>query len=108
MNATFTYECPRCCGQGNIPAFGHVLGGVCFSCGGSGKKSGKAKKENKFSAINAMRCETLEEAQVYRLEVFGERFPELVAALELTENAEIRRCIANGMGQLKTHVANLA
>lgn len=31
-----TGECPRCGGRGNIPAFSHVQGGVCFKCGGTG------------------------------------------------------------------------
>lgn len=32
------YPCQRCEGKGEIPAFGHVLGGVCFKCKGSGKQ----------------------------------------------------------------------
>jgi hypothetical protein len=29
-------NCGKCGGSGNIPAFGHVLGGVCFDCNGTG------------------------------------------------------------------------
>lgn len=31
-------ECGRCGGKGAIRGFGHVLGGVCFSCEGTGKR----------------------------------------------------------------------
>lgn len=31
-----TYPCTRCDGKGWIPGYGHVLGGVCFKCGGTG------------------------------------------------------------------------
>lgn len=30
--------CTKCFGKGNIRAFSHVQGGVCFSCGGAGYK----------------------------------------------------------------------
>lgn len=36
------YPCPKCDGKGEISAFSSVLGGVCFCCGGSGRKRGKA------------------------------------------------------------------
>lgn len=29
-------KCPRCGGEGEIHAYWHVEGGVCFRCGGSG------------------------------------------------------------------------
>lgn len=33
-----TFECPKCTdGSGNIKAFSHVLGGVCFQCKGTGR-----------------------------------------------------------------------
>lgn len=30
-------RCPKCGGKGWIPGYGHVEGGVCFMCGGSGR-----------------------------------------------------------------------
>jgi cytochrome c553 len=30
--------CGRCHGAGRIGAFAHVAGGVCFECGGDGRK----------------------------------------------------------------------
>lgn len=30
-------ECQRCSGKGNINAYAHVQGGVCFRCNGTGK-----------------------------------------------------------------------
>lgn len=32
-----TFECPKCGGSGNIPAFSGIACGVCFRCNGSGK-----------------------------------------------------------------------
>lgn len=32
-----TTECSRCLGNGWIIAFGHIIGGRCFACGGAGK-----------------------------------------------------------------------
>lgn len=29
-------ECYKCNGKGRINAFGHISGGKCFACGGSG------------------------------------------------------------------------
>lgn len=31
-------NCPRCMGSGRISAFQHFKAGVCFSCGGTGKR----------------------------------------------------------------------
>lgn len=36
-----TYPCSRCEGAGRIRAFSHVVGGVCFRCGGTGKQKSK-------------------------------------------------------------------
>lgn len=41
-------QCERCNGKGHIKAYGHVMDGVCFKCGGSGKQ--EAKKVRKPSA----------------------------------------------------------
>ncbi len=35
-----THTCPKCLGTGNISAFGHISGGRCFTCGGTGKVKG--------------------------------------------------------------------
>lgn len=40
---SYKVECSKCSGKGNISAFGHVLGGVCFSCNGVGYKVLKNK-----------------------------------------------------------------
>lgn len=38
------FECPKCAnGSGNIKAFSHVLGGVCFQCKGTGYVEQKRK-----------------------------------------------------------------
>lgn len=38
------FECPKCSGgSGHIKAFSHVMGGVCFKCGGKGYVEQKTK-----------------------------------------------------------------
>ena len=44
MSNKVAYECPRCCGKGNIQAFSGIMGGVCFKCNGSVKCYGKPSK----------------------------------------------------------------
>lgn len=47
-----TYPCSRCDGRGRINGFSHVIGGVCFKCGGSGTQEGKpAKKGIKYAVF---------------------------------------------------------
>lgn len=36
-----TYDCYKCGGTGQV-AFKHIAGGVCFACGGSGRRSSPA------------------------------------------------------------------
>jgi len=36
-----TYPCSRCEGARYIRGFSHVVGGVCFRCGGTGKQKSK-------------------------------------------------------------------
>lgn len=31
-------ECYKCAGKGRIRGFGHIEGGKCFACGGTGKR----------------------------------------------------------------------
>ena len=61
--------------------------------------------QNKFSSINAMHCETLAEAQAFRIATFCERFPELVEKLQ--ENQEVFYWVKNGMGNLNDLVEKL-
>jgi RecJ-like exonuclease len=95
-------ECPRCNGKGTIKAYGHVLGGVCFMCGGSGKVEGsdKPKKASKWASINASHCNTVEEAKNYRIATFVERFPELEG--ELLKYPELVENLGNGGWTTKT------
>ena len=48
------YDCPKCEGHGKIGAYSHVMLGVCFKCGGSGKVASKpAAKSQKWVCIYA-------------------------------------------------------
>jgi len=31
-------RCGRCSGRGTLKGYEHIMGGVCFACGGSGRK----------------------------------------------------------------------
>lgn len=42
------YNCEKCLGKGHIQAFGHILGGVCFSCKGEGKIKKKKNPSKSF------------------------------------------------------------
>jgi hypothetical protein len=48
-----TYPCYRCSGEGVIHAFGHVLGGVCFHCGGSGVQKNKPSMTRKWVVLDS-------------------------------------------------------
>jgi hypothetical protein len=99
MASTIKCECLKCGGSGYIAAFAGIANGICFTCAGSGTVEIKAaRKQNKFSQINAMHCETLEDAQNYRMEQFSIRFPNVV----LTEEDRVK--IANGCGKIKSIV----
>lgn len=41
---TNCFECPRCLGKGQIPAYRNVQGGVCFRCSGTGKVATRPAK----------------------------------------------------------------
>jgi hypothetical protein len=38
-------NCSKCYGKGNIKAFGHVQGGICFNCKGTGKVNAPRKRK---------------------------------------------------------------
>ena len=100
MANTIKCECLKCGGSGYLAAFAGIANGICFTCVGSGIVEIKApRKQNKFSQINAMHCETLKDAQDYRMAQFSSRFPGLV----LTEDDQYK--IANGCGKLQSIVA---
>ena len=44
-----TWPCSRCEGKGKIAAFGHVIGGVCFKCGGSGTQASRPLKTQSWA-----------------------------------------------------------
>lgn len=53
---TDQFDCPRCEGKGEIPAFRNVQGGVCFKCGGCGKTATRpAKASTKWLCVYAGR-----------------------------------------------------
>jgi hypothetical protein len=101
---TMTHTCHKCDGSGHIRAFSHILGGVCFTCAGSGRVEVRRPAANRYSPINAMHCETLAEAQAFRMAEFGRRFPELVGKMD----DRSRNLIANGCGNLRSIVEGIA
>lgn len=46
-------ECFKCSGRGTIQAFSAVAGGVCFSCGGAGRKlvAGSGLRASKWACV---------------------------------------------------------
>ena len=60
-------ECGRCSGKGLITAFSHVLGGVCFSCKGTGfhlTRHGKADRARWLKARDEVCLRTVADVQV--------------------------------------------
>lgn len=58
MNATRktkTIECGKCNGLGEIAAYSGIAGGICFACGGTGKKTVSANHQPsiKFTCVYA-------------------------------------------------------
>lgn len=64
---TQTFPCTRCDGSGRIRAFGHVLGGVCFKCNGSGKQARKPSKPSQLFPLSAIDRETGVRGHVYNV-----------------------------------------
>jgi hypothetical protein len=53
MNTTKRIDCGKCSALGEIEAFRGILGGVCFTCAGSGKRTVSARYEapHKFGCL---------------------------------------------------------
>lgn len=89
-NGTQYYEssdCPRCGGTGFIQYYGHVEGGVCFKCQGSG-----------FSGIRHWKVYTPEHAaelEQRKEDRFHMRLPEFYKNLGLTEDGRCYMVMAN-------------
>lgn len=49
--AATTYPCSRCGGSGRLSVFGHVLGGTCFKCNGTGKQRHKPAAQSEKWAV---------------------------------------------------------
>lgn len=47
------YPCSRCNGSGEITWARHVLSGVCFRCGGSGRQSSKPSIATKWAVLDS-------------------------------------------------------
>lgn len=57
MSATI-YPCSRCGGSGRLSVFGHVLGGTCFKCNGTGKQRHKPAQPAVKWAVFGLERET--------------------------------------------------
>jgi phage gpG-like protein len=51
--ATRTFPCTRCNGKGNIPAYAHVLGGICLKCGGRGTQARRPNRAETWAIVGA-------------------------------------------------------
>lgn len=105
------YTCRRCGGNGVIPHFGHVDGGVCFECGGSGRSSDhvfkvytaeyeKKLEERRAKAQAKKDAEAVAEAPKKNAEFFsrkgfnekGEAFMILGNTYEIKEELKAKGC----------------
>jgi hypothetical protein len=68
MNTTQkTFPCNRCSGTGEIRAFGHVMGGVCFKCGGKGTQTSRPAKPQPKFGVTAILKDTGQRISVFFL-----------------------------------------
>lgn len=72
------YPCYRCSGEGVIRAFGHVLGGICFKCHGTGTQKDKPIKSIMWAVLDTngnhvynVRAKTLLSAIKSALQIFA-------------------------------------
>ena len=70
---TGTFKCTRCNGKGHLPIFSHVLGGVCFKCGGTGKQASKPGKPSVKWAVFGTNRMTGERARLYNVKAKNEK-----------------------------------
>lgn len=67
MQATATYKCSRCQGRGRLTAFSHVIGGVCFKCGGTGAQATKPTEALPLFAVMFVSRATGAAERIYSL-----------------------------------------
>jgi hypothetical protein len=82
---TTTEPCSRCCGQGHIWNYGHVMNGVCFACNGRATQSKvhkvyTAERLAKLDAAKAKRDAAKEAKRIERLRIEGEENRKRLAA----------------------------
>ena len=46
-------DCPRCNGEGRLSFYNHILGGICFKCGGSGTVDASEVRRSKAARAKA-------------------------------------------------------
>lgn len=60
------YPCYRCDGRGKIQAYSHVMSGVCFKCGGSGRQKSKPARTVMWAVLGT-NPQTGEEVHCYNV-----------------------------------------
>lgn len=83
------YECTRCNGQGRLPIFSGVLGGICFKCKGSGKQAAKPGRASVKWAVLGTDRTTGERARLYNVTARSE-----LAAIEKARDTYSRASAA--------------
>lgn len=102
---TKTVTCQRCNGKGNIKAFSHVEGGVCFSCGGAKVKQVRVKSEATLKREALKR----EQKEAYHKAVRAENDRKSQKALEIyKDDPYIIKMSSNPMAYLDVIARELA
>lgn len=86
--ALYWVSCGRCSGKGVLPWYGHVQGGVCFSCGGAKgrehavqKLAERARKRRREAERRVEKARELRYSRTFRARAALRSDPELRAAL---------------------------
>lgn len=70
-----TENCSRCEGKGHIAFYGHVLGGICFKCSGSGQQKVSRRRSTKRIPEEQLKQSRANSQRAYDLleKLYGDR-----------------------------------
>lgn len=96
-------ECWKCLGSGYIKAFSHIESGVCFTCGGTGKKETRVKTESQKGREASKRAEK-EAYHAKKREEFNEKIS--ICVSKYANDSRLR--VQPSHQYYETHVYELA